>query len=108
MSRDFYPFDFYSAQSEQQAAPNTEASAATFTPKHKFTRLTGTVQLTAIVPPNPLGYCEITLVFSSAYAALGVVAQTNGIAIAYTSVVDRPITLSYDPRTKLWYPWAVV
>jgi len=105
-----YPFDFYTAQSEQNSAPNTIVGAATITPRHKFTRITGVVEVTRIVPPNPKGYCELTLVFTSAFAnALntGVAAQ-GGIAVAYTSVADRPIDVCYDPRTGLWYPKAVV
>lgn len=105
-----YPFDFATPQSEQNALPNTVASAATLTPVHKFTRVTGTTEITKIVPPNPLGYCELTLVFTSAYAnALNTgVATQGGIAVAYTSVANRPIDVCYDPRTGLWYPKAVV
>lgn len=105
-----YPHDFYSAQSGQQPKPTTVASAATLTPTQKFTRITGTVSITRIVPPDPKGYCELTLVFTSAYAAAlntGVATQ-GGIAVAYTSVADRPIDICYDPRTGLWYPKAVV
>lgn len=104
-----YPFDFYSAQSEQQDKPVTVASAATITPVGKFTKVTGTTSITTIVPPNPGGYCEITLMFTDAYAnAVNTgVSTRGGIAVAYTSVALRPITLSYDPRTGLWYPWAV-
>ena len=105
-----YPHDFYPAQSGQQLLPQTIASAATITPTTRFTRITGTVSITKIVPPDPEGYCEVVLVFTSAYATAlntGITAQ-GGIAVAYTSVADRPITLSYDPRTGLWYPWAVV
>lgn len=107
--RDKYPFDFYTAQSDKQVSPSTVASAAAFTPEHKFTRITGTTPITQINPPDPKGYCEITLVFTTAYAnALntGVTTQ-GGIAAAYTSVADRPIDLCYDPRTGLWYPKAV-
>lgn len=105
-----YPNDFYTAQSEQQPAPTTLASAATVTPTQKFTRFTGTTSITRVVPPNPGGYCELTFVFDNAYAnALNTgVATQGGIAVAYTSVVNRPIDICYDPRTGLWYPKAVV
>ena len=105
-----YPSDYDTAQSEQNAKPNTIASAATITPTHKFTRLTGTTEVTTITPPNAGGYCELTLVFTSAYAnALNTgVATRGGIAVAYTSVANRPIDVCYDPRTGLWYPKAVV
>lgn len=96
------------AQSDKQPAPNTIASAAVISPTHKFTRITGTTSITNITPPTT-GYCELTLVFSSAYAtALNTGGGVNGIAVAYTSVVDRPIDVCYDPRTALWYPKAVV
>lgn len=110
MPTEGYPFNFYTAQSEKQPLPNTIASAAAIAPVHKFTRVTGTVQITSIVPPDPGGYCELTLVFTSAYAGAlttGVVTR-GGIAVAYTSVADRPIDICYDPRTGLWYPKAVV
>jgi len=105
-----YPFDFYTAQSEQQAKPTTLASAATITPTTKFTRLTGTTPVTTIVPPNPKGYCELTFVWTTGTANgfnTGVATQ-GGIAIAYTTITERPIDLCYDPRTGLWYPKAVV
>lgn len=94
-------------QDDKNALPNTIASAATISIVHKFTRVTGTVQITKITPPTT-GYCEITLVFTSAYAALGTGGGAGGIGVAYTSVADRPIDLCYDPRTALWYPKAVV
>lgn len=107
-----FPVDWQqlsTVQSEQQPQPNTVASAATIAPKHKFTRVTGTTPITTITPPV-LGYHELTLVFSSAYAnALNTgVATRGGIAVAYTSVVNRPIDVCYDPRTQLYYPKAVV
>lgn len=95
-------------QSNKQINPNTIASAATIAPTTKFTRITGTVSITNITPPVS-GYCELTLVFTSAYAtALNTGGGANGIAVAYTSVADRPIDVCFDPRTALWYPKAVV
>lgn len=96
-------------QNDKNALPNTIASAATITPVHKFTRVTGTTSITKITPPTT-GYCELTLVFTSAYAtALNTGGSGAGaIAVAYTSVADRPIDICYDPRTTLWYPKAVV
>ena len=104
-----YPFDFYSAQSGEQPKPVTMASAATITPLGKFTRLTGTTEVTTIVPPDPDGYCELTFIWTTGTANgfnTGVSTQ-GGIAIAYTTVTNRPVTLYYDPRTGLWYPMAV-
>jgi hypothetical protein len=95
-------------QSDKQIQPNTIASAAAISPTTKFTRITGTTSITTITPPVS-GYCELTLVFTSAYAtALNTGGGTNGIAVAYTSVADRPIDVCFDPRTALWYPKAVV
>jgi len=96
-------------QSEQNALPNTIASADRIVPTHKFTRITGTTVITKITPPEP-GYHVLTLVFTSAYAnALTSGGAVDGaIAVTYTSVADRPISLHYDPRTQLYYPAAVV
>jgi len=110
MARENYPADFNTAQSGLQPAPTTIASAATIMPTQKFTRITGTVPITKIVPVDPGGYCELTFIFSTAYATAfntGVATQ-GGIGVAYDSVLNRPIDLCYDPRTGLWYPKAVV
>mgnify|MGYP001596235651 CR=1 FL=1 len=104
-----YPADYSSPQSGQNAKPNTVASAATLTPQHKFTRVTGTTEVTTITPPDPAGYCELTFIWTTGTANgfnTGVSTQ-GGIAIAYTTVTNRPVTLYYDPRTGLWYPMAV-
>ena len=99
-----YPFDFYTAQSPQQLQPNTIASAATITPVHKFTRVTGTTSITKINPPVE-AYHELTFIFTSAYATAFNTGGSGSGAIhaAYTSVADRPVTLYYDPRTRLYY-----
>lgn len=91
-------------QSDKNDQPNTIASAATITPERKFTRITGTVSITKITPPTT-GYCELTFIFTSAYATAFNTGGSGAGAIhaAYTSVADRPITLYYDPRTTLWY-----
>lgn len=101
--------DLSTVQSKLQPTPGRLASAATITPTTKLTRLSGTVSITTIVPPVS-GYCELTLVFDSAYAnALNTgVTTRGGIAVAYTSVVNRPIDVCFDPVTGLWYPKAVV
>lgn len=93
-----------SPQSALQPKPATLASDATITPTTKLTRLTGTTSITKITPPVE-GYHELVFVFDSAYATAF---NTGGsgagaIASAYTSVVDRPVTLFYDPRTQLYY-----
>lgn len=100
--------DFSTIQSEQQPAPVTIASAATITPTGKFTRITGTTQITKITPPVN-AYHELTFIFTSAYASAFNTGGSGPGAIhaAYTSVADRPITLYYDPRTELYYVMAV-
>lgn len=107
-SNELNRWNLQSPQSKQNDQPNTIASAATITPIHKFTRITGTTQITKITPPAE-GYHELTFIFTSAYAG----AFTSGgsgdgaIHASYTSVADRPVTLYYDPRTKLYYVMAV-
>jgi len=97
--------DFASPQSNQMnQGPSTIASAATITPVNKFTRLTGTTSVTTINPPVT-GYHELVFVWTTG-TANGF--NTGGnIAVAYTTVTDRPVMLFYDPRTGLYYPMAV-
>lgn len=101
--------DLSTVQDNQNALPNTIASAATITPVHKFTRITGTIPVSKITPPTT-GYCELTFVWTTGtvggFATGG--SGAGAIAVAYSTVTDRPIDLCYDPRTTLWYPKAVV
>lgn len=100
--------DFSTVQSDKELGPQTIASAANIAPKTKFTRLTGTTPVTTITPPVS-GYCELTFVWTTGTAnGFTSSAAANGIAVTYTTITDRPIDLCYDPRTKLWYPKAVV
>lgn len=103
-----YPFDFNPSQSVEQPTPTTIASAATITPTQRFTRVTGTVSITKINPPVE-AYHELVFIFSSAYATAFNTGGSGSGAIhaAYTSVADRPVTLYYDPRTKLYYVMTV-
>jgi hypothetical protein len=104
MSNDLNFEKLSTVQSKQQQKPVTLASAATISPTTKFTRITGTTPITKITPPAE-GYHELTLVFTSAYGtALNTGGSGDGaIATAITSVADRPVTVYYDPRTKLYY-----
>lgn len=100
--------DFDTVQSDKQLGPQTIASAANIAPKTKFTRLTGTTPVTTITPPVS-GYCELTFVWTTGTASgFTSSAAVNGIAVTYTTITDRPIDLCFDPRTRLWYPKAVV
>lgn len=84
--------------------PNTIASAATITPTHKFTRLTGTTPVTRIVPPVD-AYHVLTFVWTTgtanAFTSGG--ATPGAIHTTFTTITDRPVSLHYDPRTKLYY-----
>lgn len=92
-------------QSLQQPKPRTIASAATIAPTTRLTRLTGTTPVTTITPPVP-GYHELAFVWTTG-TANGF--NTGGnIAVAYTTITDRPVVLFYDPRTALYYPMSVV
>lgn len=92
-------------QSEQNALPNTIASAATIAPRHIFTNVTGTVQIDTITPPEP-GYHQVILRFTNANP---VPFGTGGnVAIAYDPQQNTPIIMHYDPTTGKYYPNAVV
>jgi hypothetical protein len=101
-----YPADYVTAQSAQNAKPYTVASAASITPLHKFVFVTGTVTVATIPPPDPNGYCEVTLCFTN--ASPGVFLTSGNLQIAYQPVQNRPIDLCYDPATKKWWVKAVV
>lgn len=104
-----YPADFATAQSGQQPSPGVLPSAATLSPKTKFTFVTDQVQLANLVPPDPAGYCELTLCFT--HAAPGAF-LTNGtsypIKTAYQPIQNRPVDLCWDPVTNFWWVKAVV
>lgn len=87
-------------QSEQNAEPNTIASAATIAPVHKFTFVSGTVQLANITPPMP-GYHELVLCFTN--GAPGAFLTTGNIKSAYTPIQNRPCRLHYVPQENKYY-----
>lgn len=92
-------------QSNKQLTPPTIASAATIAPIHKFTFITGTVQVANITPPVT-GYCELTLCFTN--AAPGLFLTTGNLQIAYQPIQNRPIDVCYDPASNKWWVKAVV
>ena len=97
--------NFLPVGSALSVKPGTIASAATIAPQSYLTRITGTTPITTITPPVT-GVCTIALVFTTGATANAI--NTGGnIAAAWTSVADRPIQLTYDPRTALWYPHTV-
>jgi len=92
------------AQSDQQPAVRTIASAATIAPSTRLTRITGTTEVTTITPPVS-GYHELVFIWTTG-TANGF--NTGGnIGIAYTTVTNRPVTLYYDNVAKVYYPMAV-
>lgn len=106
MSQDIDFNLFTVCHSASMPKPVTLASAATIAPTCRFTRLTGTTPVTTITPPFPNAYHELVFVWTTG-TANGF--NTGGnIAVAYTTIADRPIVLYYDPRTALYYPAAVV
>ena len=87
-------------QSNLNRYPNTIASAATITPVHKMTFVTGTVAVATITPPVD-GYHFLVLVFTNATPA---VMLTNGnILRAVAPVQNVPLLLHYDPSTKKYW-----
>jgi len=96
--------DFLSPQDDKQIGPQTMASAATISPVTKFTRLTGTTQVTKINPPVT-GYHELVFVWTTGTASGFNTGGSGAGAIhaAYTTITDRPVMLYYDPRTRLYY-----
>ena len=87
-------------QSEQNTKPNTIASAATITPVHKFTIVTGTAQIENIVPPEP-GFHVLYLLFTN--AAPGTFLTTGNILTAVVPTQNIPCTLWYDPNQRKYY-----
>lgn len=92
-------------QSDKCPNPVTLASAATIAPTTKLTFVTGTVTIATITPPVS-GYHELTLCFIT--ASPGVFLTSGNIQIAYQPVINRPITLHYDPSTAKYWVAAVV
>lgn len=92
-------------QSELNALPNTIASAATVAPVHKFTFLTGQVQVATVTPPEP-GFHILWLCFT--HAAPGAFLTTGNIKTAYQPIQNRPIAMLYIPQENKYYQSAVV
>lgn len=108
VSSDLQWNDFLSPQDNQQIGPQTMASAATISVVTKFTRITGTVPITKINPPVT-GYHELVFVATTGTAGHFATGGSGAgaIAVAYTTITDRPVVLYYDPRTALYYPQTV-
>jgi len=96
-----YPFDFYTAQSEQQQAPVTLASAATLVPVSFLTMVSGTVQVANITPPNAGGVCMICLIFTNANP--GAFLNTGNIQATKDPAQNEAVLLVWNPLTEKWY-----
>lgn len=109
VSGDLILGQFATNQSDKTPLPVTMASAATLTPTTKLTFVTGTVQVAEITPPDPNGYCEVTLCFTNgAPGAFLTNGTTYPIKTAYQPIQNRPIDLCWDPSSKFWWVKAVV
>lgn len=97
--------DLNVAQSNKQQFPPTIASAATIAPTTRFSFISGTAQLQNITPPSS-GYHELVLCFIT--ASPGLFLTTGNIQIAYQPIINRPITLHYDPAGGKYWVAAVV
>ncbi len=84
--------------------PNTQviASAATIAPLNEVSRVTGTVPVATITPPN--AYFNGPLFLYSSDATPFTTVTTGNIALATTVTRYRMLTLVYDPAAALWYP----
>lgn len=84
--------------------PVTIASAATIAPTTFQTVISGTTSVTTITPPVAGAHM---LMFRWTTGTANGFNTGGNIAIAYTTVTNRPVLLFYDPVTALYYPMAV-
>lgn len=91
-------------QSEQNAAPNTIASATVIAPVHLLTFVTGTVQIATITPPAP-GAHILVLIFTNANP--GAFTGAGNVVGTYDPQQNVATFLVYDPVTAKYYTQAV-
>ena len=84
--------------------PNVQTlvSAAVIAPVNDVSRVTGTVPVATITPPN--NYFNGPLHLLSTDATPFTTVTTGNIALATTVTRYRILTLVYDPSVSLWYP----
>lgn len=80
----------------------TITSAATIAPTRKVTRVTGTVPIATITPPN--GYFNGPLYLYTSGTAVFTTITTGNIALASTAVQFKLLVLVFDPSVSKWYP----
>lgn len=82
------------------------ASAATIAPASPLVHITSATTAIATITPiattcTTTGVsCEITLIPDAAFTTV----TTGNIALASTTVINRPLVMRYDPATVKWYP----
>src|SRR6185295_4838765 len=81
---------------------STIAAAATIAPTRLITRLTGTVPVATITPPNP--YFNGPLYLLSTAASPFTTVTTGNIALATTVVQNKVLVMIFDPTAAKWYP----
>ncbi len=87
-------------QSEQNTKPNTIAAAATVSPVHKLTFITGTTQIATIVPPEP-GMHVLYFIFTNANP--GAFLNSGNIESTSDPAQNMVVTLVYDPVSAMYY-----
>lgn len=80
----------------------TIVAAATIAPVNDVTRVTGTVPIATITPPNP--YFNGPLFLYSSDATPFTTVTTGNIALATTVTRYQMLTLVFDPSVNKWYP----
>lgn len=92
--------DLESNQSDKQPTPPTIASAATITPTHAMTFVTGTTAIATITPPTS-GMAEICLIFTNATPTA--FTTTGNIKAVATPAQNVPVICKYNPTEGKWY-----
>jgi hypothetical protein len=78
------------------------AASATIAPVSDVTRVTGTVPIATITPPN--AYFSGPLYLYSTDASPFTTVTTGNIALATTVTQFRTLAMIFDPSTSKWYP----
>lgn len=95
---------FTSPQSSNILKPQTLVAAATISPQTKFIKITGTTTITTITPPFSDSYHELVLMFDESHNSALLSGDNIANDLDITNArVNRPITLYYDPRDRLYY-----
>lgn len=89
--------NFSTVQSKAQPLPPTIASAATITPTHMLTFVTGTLAVATITPPVT-GAHMLVLVFTD--ATPGTMVTTGNVLNAVVPTSVLPTLMFYNPITK--------